>query len=156
MTEAVIITKSEIAVDFADFAMTIPRPSQAGRMVEPNLFLALSQIVTASPDHGGGKRRVVICRLAAKPPGCDNRRLCLVPLRAAWAAMPMRTRQRWVSDQHRGETPKVRLRTSIRSRWHLSHLFWRLSVSRGFDRWGSGEQKENRRAAGWLPGEVCG
>ena len=33
----------------------------------------------------------------------------------------------------------VRLRTSIRSRWHLSHLFSRL-MSRGFDRWaGSGD-----------------
>jgi hypothetical protein len=57
MTEAAIITKSGITVDFADFAMIIPRQSQAGGTVEPNLFLALSQIVTASPDHRGGKRR---------------------------------------------------------------------------------------------------
>jgi hypothetical protein len=51
MTEAAIITKSGITVDFADFAdfaMTIPRRSQAGGIVDPNLFLALSQIVTAS------------------------------------------------------------------------------------------------------------
>jgi hypothetical protein len=64
-----------------------------------------------------------------------NRRLCLVPTRAA--ATPRRSGNGWVSDQHRGETAKVRLRTSIRSRWRLSHLFSR--VSRGFDRWaGSG------------------
>ena len=60
MMEAAIITKSGITVDFADFAMTTPRRSQAGGTVEPNLFLAPSQIVTASPDHGGGKRRAVI------------------------------------------------------------------------------------------------
>jgi hypothetical protein len=58
MTEAAIITKSGITVDFADFAMTIPRRSQAGGIVEPNLFLALSQIITASTVQGGGKRRV--------------------------------------------------------------------------------------------------
>ena len=48
MMEAAIITKSGITVDFADFAMTIPRRSQAGGIVDANLFLALSQIVTAS------------------------------------------------------------------------------------------------------------
>src|SRR5215469_13176288 len=34
-------------------------------------------------DHGGGKRRVVICGFAAKPSAVGNRRLCLVPTRAA-------------------------------------------------------------------------
>jgi len=58
-----------------------------------------------------------------------NRRLCLVPHTCRAEPCQVRTRQRWVSDQHRGWDPKVRLRTTIRSRWHLSQLFSRLSVS---------------------------
>jgi hypothetical protein len=31
-------------------------------------------------DQDGGKRRVVICGFAAKPPATENQRLCLVAL----------------------------------------------------------------------------
>ena len=58
------------------------------------------------------------------------------------------TRQRWVSDQHRSGTPMIRLRTSIRSRGHLSHLFLRfIGEPRGFDSWaGSGGATRYKKA----------
>ena len=67
-------------------------------------------------------------RISSKAVGGFNRRLCLVA-HTCHVARSKCTRERWVSDQHR----RVRLRTSIRSRRHLSHLISR--VSRGFDRW---------------------
>ena len=57
-------------------------------------------------DHGGGKRRVVICGFAAKSSAVRNRRLCLVPpIRCRVAAVLGRARQRWMQDQHRSGTP---------------------------------------------------
>jgi hypothetical protein len=59
----------------------------------------------SSTDHGGGRRRVVICGFAAKPSAVRNRRLCLVPHTRRVEPCQMCTRQHWVSDQHRSGTP---------------------------------------------------
>jgi hypothetical protein len=57
------------------------------------------------------RREAASChlRICSKAVGGFNRRLCLVAhtLRVARSKC---TRQRWVSDQHRGRDPKVRLR----------------------------------------------
>src|SRR6516164_3416224 len=86
----------------------------------------MKQASVSSTDQRGGKRRA-ICRLAAKPPEKrDNRRLCLVPIRAASA----RARYTYTATLGVGPTPErhsmVRMPTSIRSRRHLSYLFSRF------------------------------
>jgi len=100
-------------------------------------------------DHGGGKRRVVICGFAAKPSGgFTTGGFALSPYVPLLGACQGTTRQRWVSDQHRSGTPMIRLRTSIRSRGHLSHLFLRfIGEPRGFDSWaGSGGATRYKKA----------
>ena len=90
-----------------------------------------------------GRREAASChwRIRSKAVGgFHDRRLCLVPIRAVVGRVPGHDTATLGVGPTTGISV-VRLRTSIRSRWHLSHLFSRLSVSRGFDRWaGSGEK----------------
>src|SRR6516225_9406627 len=62
----------------------------------------MKQASVSSTDQRGGKRRA-ICRLAAKPPEKrNNRRLCLVPIRAASA----RARYTYTATLGVGPTPE--------------------------------------------------
>jgi hypothetical protein len=57
-------------------------------------------------DHGGGKRRVVICGFAAKPSGgFTTGGFALSPYVPLLGACQGTTRQRWVSDQHQSGPP---------------------------------------------------
>jgi len=59
-----------------------------------------SLLIQIKFDQGGGKRRVVICGFAAKPPAPDQRPAAL-PCPPCVPLLARRTRQRWASDQHR-------------------------------------------------------
>jgi len=72
-----------------------------------------------------GSDELSFADIPSKAVGMRHRRLCLVP-HTCRVGMPVRTRRRWVSDQH-GAVLHGPTETSIRSRWHLSYLFSRVS-----------------------------